>query len=248
LTKKEKGVKRDAGWIINKDIQMSRVRESVEGITAELVTEWEKAIALHDYVRDNIKFGFNRYFDLSKPNNTLELGIGHCNAKGELMVALFQEAGLEAHHHFVVLPKDIIMGVIPPGLRWLIPAEISHCYTEVKIEGAWCNIDSYILDGPLLRAARAKLSEGDRTFGYGTHTHSTNHWDGRSDAFSQFDKNIMLEDHGRVDDLQTFYRSNRYRNKVLGVQLNSLFRFLGNVIEVHVNSYMDNLRWQYSGN
>ena len=227
---------------------MPGVRESVEGITAELATEREKAIALHDYVRDNIKFGFNRYCDLSNPNHTLELGIGHCNPKGELMVALFREAGLEAHHHFVVLPKDIIKGVIPPSLRWLIPAEASHCYTEVKIEDTWCNIDSYVLDSPLLRAARAKLTEEDLTFGYGTHAHSTNHWDGRSDAFSQFNKDIMIEDHGRVDDLQTYYRSDRYRNKVLGVQVNSFFRFLGNVIEVHVNSYIDNLRWQYSEN
>ncbi len=184
---------------------MSRVREAVEGVTAEHATERKKAIALHDYVRDNIKFGFNRYFDLSKPNHTLELSIGHCNPKGELMVALFREAGLEAHHHFVVLPKDIIKGVIPPGMRWLIPAELSHCYTEVIVDGIWCNIDSYVLDGPLLTAARSKLSEEGRPFGYGTHGQSTNHWDGRSDAFSQFDKDMMLEDHGRVDDLRTFY-------------------------------------------
>jgi len=227
---------------------MSRVREAAERVTAELATERRKAIALHDYVRDNIKFGFNRYFDLSNPNHTLELAIGHCNPKGELMVALFREAGLEAHHHFVVLPKNIIKGIIPPGMRWLIPAELSHCYTEVKVEGTWCNIDSYILDGPLLTGARAKLSEEDRTCGYGTHGQSTNHWDGRGDAFSQFDKDMMLQDHGRVHDLGTYYRSDRYRNKVLGVQLNTFFRFFGKGIEVRVNSYMDKLRSQYSGN
>ena len=227
---------------------MSRVREAVEGVTAKLATEREKAIALHDYVRDNIKFGFNRYFDLSKPNHTLELAIGHCNPKGELMVALFREAGLEAHHHFVVLPKDIIKGVIPPGMRWLIPSELSHCYTEVKVEGTWCKIDSYILDGPLLRASRAKLSEENRIIGYGTHAHSTNHWDGSSDAFSQFDKDMMLQDHGPVDDLRTYYRSDRYRNKFLGVRLNAFFRFFGKGIEVHVNSYMDKLRSKDSGN
>jgi hypothetical protein len=48
---------------------MPRVREAVERIIAELATEREKAIALHDYVRDDIKFGFNSYFDLSKPNH-----------------------------------------------------------------------------------------------------------------------------------------------------------------------------------
>jgi hypothetical protein len=227
---------------------MSRVREAVKGVTAELATELEKAIALHYYVRDTIKFGFNRYFDMSKPNHTLKLRIGHCNPKAELMVALFREAGLEAHHHFVVLPKGIIKGVIPPGMRWLIPTELSHCYTEVKVEATWRNIDSYVLDGALLTAARRRLSEEGRPFGYGTHVYSTNHWDGRSDAFSQFDKDIMLEDHGRVHDLRTYYSSDRYRNKVLGVPLNTLFRFFGTGIEVHVNSYLEKLRSQQSRN
>ena len=226
---------------------MSGVRGAVQRVTAELTTEREKAIALHDYVRDKIKFGFNRYFDQSKPNFTIEIGIGHCNPKGEVMVALFQEADLKAYHHFVVLPKGIIRGLIPRSMRWLIPAELSHCYTEVKVEGIWCNIDSYVLDGPLLTAARSKLSEEGRPFGYGTHARSTNHWDGRNDAFSQFDKDMMLEDHGRVDDLRTYYRSDRYRNRVFGLQLNIFFRLPGKGIEVHVNSYLDNLRWQYSG-
>jgi hypothetical protein len=227
---------------------MSRVREAVRGVTAELATGLEKAIALHDYVRDTIKFGFNRYFDMSKPNDTLKLRIGHCNPKAELMVALFREAGLESHHHFVVLPRGIIREVIPPGMRWLIPTELSHCYTEVKVEGTWRNIDSYVLDGALLTAARRRLSEEGRPFGYGTYARSTNHWDGRSDAFSQFDKDMMLEDHGRVDDLRTYYRSDRYRNKVFRVQLNTFFRFFGKAIEVHANSYMDKLRSQYLKN
>ena len=227
---------------------MSRVREAVKGVTAELATEREKAIALHDYVRDIIKFGFNRYFDMSKPNHTLKLRVGHRNPKAELMVALFREAGLEAHHHFVVLPKGIIKGVIPPSMRWLIPAELSHWYVEVKVEGTWCDIDSYVLDGPLLTAARRKLSEEGRPFGYGTHGKSTNHWDGRSDAFFQFDKDIMLEDHGRVDDLRTYYRGDRYREKIPGVQLNTFFRFFGKAIEVRFNSYIDNVRSKDSGN
>lgn len=163
---------------------MSRVREVVEKATAGVATERGKAIALHDYVRDKIKFGFNRYFDMSKPDHTLDLGIGHCNAKGELMVALFRKVGLEAYHHFVVLPKDIIKGVIPPSKCWLIPAELSHCYTEVRVEGTWCDIDSYILDTPLLRAARTKLSEEGRTLGYGSHIHATNHWDGEVMRFA----------------------------------------------------------------
>ena len=116
---------------------MSKIQEAVDVATDGVATKREKAVALHDYVRDQIKFGFNRYFDMSRPDHTLELEIGHCNAKSELMVALFREAGLEANHHFVVLPREIIKGVIPPSISWLIPKELSHCYAEVKLEGTF---------------------------------------------------------------------------------------------------------------
>jgi len=225
---------------------MSRVREVAEQITNGLSTESEKAVALHDYVRDNIKFGFNRYFDLSTPDHTLELGIGHCNPQGELMTALLRAADLESYMHFVVLPKAALKGAVSPNRYWLIPTELSHCYTEVRVEGTWCNIDSYILDSPFLKAARAKLSEEGRTSGYGTHVKSTNQWDGKCDAFSQFDKDMMLEDHGRVDNLDTYYRSDRYRHKVFGVRLNTLFRLLGKSLEARSKLHLDSLREQYS--
>jgi len=227
---------------------MSRVRETAEQVTAQLATERERAIALHDYVRDNIKFGFNRYFDLSTPDNTLDLGVGHCNPKSDLMKALFREADIEAYSHFVVLPKKTVKGAVSPNRYWLIPAELSHCYTEVKVEGSWYKIDSYILDTRLFKAVRAKLSEEGLTIGYGTHIHSTIHWDGKSDAFSQFDEDMMIEDHGRVDNMETYYRSDRYRHKVFGVKLNTIFKIVGKNLEARSRLHLDNLREQYSDN
>jgi len=227
---------------------MSRVCDLAKQITDKLSSEREKVIALHNYVRDNIKFGFNRYFDLSKPDDTLDLGIGHCCPKSELMVALFREADIEAYNRFAVLPKEILKGAVSPDRFWLIPEELSHCYTEVRVEKAWYNIDSYILDTPLFKAARAKLSEEGRTIGYGTHINSTIHWDGKSDAFSQFDKDMMIEDHGRVDNLVTYYSSDRYRHKLFGVRLNTFFRIMGKSMEARSKLYLDTLREQYSIN
>ncbi len=227
---------------------MSRVRDLAKQVTGEFSTQRGRAVALHDYVRDNIKFGYNRYFDLSTPDNTLDLGVGHCNPKSLLMAALLREAEMEAHNHFVVLPKEMVKGAISPSRYWMIPAELSHCYTEVKVEGAWYNIDSYILDSTLFRAVRAKLSEEGLTHGYGTHIHSTIHWDAKSDAFSQFDKDMMIEDHGRVDNVASYYRSDRYRHKIFGVKMNTLFKIVGKAVEARSKSHLDNLREQYSEN
>jgi len=225
---------------------MSIIRNLAKKITEKLSTEREKAIALHDYVRDNMKFGFNRFFDLSKPADTLGLGVGHCNPQGELMVALFREADIEAHNHFVVLPREVLRGLVSPDKYWLIPAELSHCYTAVKVDGAWYNIDSYILDQALFKAAKAKLAEENLSIGYGTYVHSKTNWDGASDAFCQFSQDMMIEDHGRFENFDTYFSSGLYRHKIFGVKLNTIFRIIGAKLEVRSKLYLDTLREEYS--
>jgi len=225
---------------------MPTVRYLASKLTNKLSTEREKAIALHDYVRDDIKFGFNRFFDLSKPDDTLELGIGHCNPQGELIVALFREAGIEAHNHFVVLPGEVLKGTVSPNRYWLIPPELSHCYTAVKVEGVWCNIDSYIFDPALFKAVQAKLSAENLLVGYGTYVRSKNHWDGTSDAFCQFNQEMMREDHGRVDNFETYFRSDLYRHKVFGIKLNAFFSLFGKKLEMRSRLYLDTLREGHS--
>ena len=41
------------------------VKEVADAITAGCATEREKAIAIRNYVRDHVKFGFNKYFDVA---------------------------------------------------------------------------------------------------------------------------------------------------------------------------------------
>ena len=153
---------------------MATVMSVVDQVTSGVANEREKAIRLHDFVRDNINFGFNRYFDAALPDYTLSCRAGHCNPKSRLMVALFRAAGVEAYQHFVVIPRDILQGVIPSNSWWIIPAELSHSFVEVKVEGMWCEIDSFIVDTPLLKAAQAKLASERRTTGYGARIDSTN--------------------------------------------------------------------------
>lgn len=218
------------------------VREVVERVVVGTATEHEKAIALHDYVRDNVKFGFNKYFDATPPDYTLACGQGHCNPKSRLMVSLFRAAGLESHQHFVVIPKDILKDAIPASRYWMIPAEICHSYAEVKVDGTWCALDSYIVDTPLLRGAQDRLAEEGRSLGYGVRADSVNTWDGHSNAFSQFDRSMMIEDHGRVDDLEAYFRDKKYRNHAFGVRFNTMFRFMGEFGVAPINAHIERTR------
>jgi hypothetical protein len=215
------------------------MRELVQQVVAMLATEREKAIALHDHVRDSVKFGFTRYCDAARPDYTLARGVGHCNPKSRLMVAFFREIGLAAHQHFVVIPSDILKGALPRRLGWLLPRELSHSYVDVRVDGTWCAIDSFIVDTALLHAAQARLAKEGRTLGYGVRADSTNVWDGHGDAFSQFDRNLLIEDHGRVEDLEAYFRDQNYRNKRFGIPLNTLFRIRSGG---PVNSHLERIR------
>jgi len=146
--------------------------------------------------------------------------------------------------HFVVLPKDILKGALPASRYWMIPAELSHAYVEVQVEGAWVAIDSHIVDTPLLQAAKARLAAEGRALGYGVRADSTNAWDGQSDAFSQFDPGLMVEDHGRIDDLDAYFRSKKYRNQVLGLRFNTMFKLMGNAGVAAINAHIEGLRTQ----
>lgn len=69
----------------------------MERVVHGTATEQGKAIALHDYVGDNVKFGFNKFFDTAQPDYTLTCGLGLCNPESRLMVALFRAAGFESY-------------------------------------------------------------------------------------------------------------------------------------------------------
>lgn len=228
---------------------MITISEKVKQVTVGLEKECEKAIALHNYVCEKIKFGFTRYYDEAKPDYTLNCGIGHCNPNTELMVAFFREAGIEAHQHFCTLPAGIAAGIGSSFMAFLAERympELSHSYTEVKVDGKWYNIDSYILDTPLLKPALARLSKENKSMGYFTRIGATNQWDGKSDSFSQFSKDLSTEDHGRVDDHSAYYGSPKYRNKMFGLRMNTLnMLMLGGSVSLF-NSGFEKLRRQYA--
>ena len=66
---------------------------------------------IHDFVRDNIKFGFTKKFDLPSTLETLKFERGHCNPKATLFKEMLQMVGIEARLHFVTIKSDILFGI-----------------------------------------------------------------------------------------------------------------------------------------
>jgi hypothetical protein len=234
------------GFGAEEEAAMASVQEVAQQATAGLAGERKKAIALHDLVRDTVAFGFNKRFEAGPPEYVLASRLGHCNPQSQLLVALLRAAGIEAHQHFVAIRSDILKGVFPAPHSWTLIPELSHSYVDVRIEGGWCAIDSFVIDTALLHAAQARLAAEGRSLGYGVRSDSTNVWDGRSDAFSQFSPGMEIEDHGRIDDLDAYFRSGNYRHHLFGIRLlptfNTVIRLMGELYVGPVNANLDRLR------
>jgi hypothetical protein len=176
------------------------------------------AVKLHDAVRDTVMFGFTPFFDAATPEQTLRMGVGHCNPQARLMVALFRLGGLQARFKPVTITDAILKGVVQAVPR------LSHVFTEVKIGQRWVRIDSYIVDEALRSVAVSKLRGEGRILGYGCHATATGRWNGTSDSYSQVaTPDMIIEEHPAVDEIQDFYDSDRYLHRFGPFSFNLLF-------------------------
>jgi len=182
-----------------------QVAELVEGTSSER----ERAVRIHDFVRDEVRFGWMPAFYEMKASEVLAARRGYCNTKSTLFVALLRAAGIPARQHFVDIRTGILDGLISPGTPY-----VDHLYTEVFLEGRWLRVDSYIVDSPLHAQALERLARENRMLGYGVHRHGVVTWDGTADAFSQFVNDgsvpdLTWRDHGIHEDVGAFYRDTR---------------------------------------
>jgi hypothetical protein len=221
-----------ATWLINTD------HPSIKATSARLVagktTDREKAIAIHNFVRDQIAYEFGPKFYDHQASEVLRSGRGFCNPKGTLFIALLRAAGIPARQHFVEISPKILHGIVDPGTAW-----IDHSYTEVWLEGSWVSVDSYIVDPALFAGARRHLDEDGRELGYGIHRHGNLVWDGRSANFSQYvsgpaRRAIANRDFGVHEDVRSFYENTPDASNRMNVQMRTFFRFATTTLNARI--------------
>jgi transglutaminase-like putative cysteine protease len=156
-------------------IIISTTKQVIAGTTDQR----EAAVRVHDFVRDQVKFGWTSRFYDQKASEILAAKVGYCNTKSTLFVAMLRAAGIPARQVFVDINSAILNGFIDPGMT-----HVDHSYAEVFLDGKWLRVDSYIVDLPLASKARRALASENRVIGYGVHRDGTSVWNGRKDAFS----------------------------------------------------------------
>jgi hypothetical protein len=211
-------------WI---DLEHPEIAATAARLTRGVGSEREKAVRIHDFVRDEVRFGFTRSFYRMRASDVLEQRVGYCNTKATLFIALLRAAGIPARQHFVDISAEILAGFVRrPG------AHVDHSYTAVLLDGRWVRTDSYIVDPPLFTRAQAELARSGRALGWGVHRNGRIEWDGRADAFAQFVDDglvpdLSTRDYGVFADTRAFYEAGHGADRMSIVQGALIRLFIG---------------------
>ena len=168
--------------------------------------EFERVGAIYSFVRDDIPFGYNISDDLPA-SQVLADGIGQCNTKGTLLMALLRRCGVPCRVHGFTIDKSLQKGAITGIAYWLAPRSIVHSWVEIWFEGHWVNLEGFILDKQYLQRLQQRFADHRGAFcGFGAATSDLQNppidWKG-TDTYIQ--KNGINHDFGVYDSPDEFY-------------------------------------------
>lgn len=134
------------------------------------LNEVEKVKAVYNFVRDEIKFGYNTA-DSIPASQVLDDGYGQCNTKATLLMAMLRAIGIPNRIHGFTINKALQKGAISGIWYFLSPANILHSWVEVFVNGNWYNLEGVILDKTYLSKLQSKFADCKTTFcGFGVYT------------------------------------------------------------------------------
>ncbi|NRA25439.1 MAG: transglutaminase domain-containing protein [Oleispira sp.] len=162
--------------------------------------------AVYNYVRDEIKFGYNKDDTLSA-SQVLADGYGQCNTKGTLLMALLRGVGIPARFHGFTIFNELQKGAIPNYLFIFAPRRIIHSWVEVYFDDHWLDLEGYIIDKSYLSKVQERFSDQCDAFSaYGIATKCLkkpqNDWSGSS---TYIQKEGIADDFGIYDQPDEFY-------------------------------------------
>ena len=135
----------EPGYFVDSD--HPSIIERAHSLTQTRKTDRGKAIALFDFVRDEI--AYNPYGPAKekkryKASATLARGYGYCIQKATLLTALLRAVSIPA----ALIFANIRNPLVPDNLRKVLRTNdfIYHCYNNIFVNGSWvratCAFDS----------------------------------------------------------------------------------------------------------
>ncbi|MDZ7829708.1 MAG: transglutaminase family protein [Halofilum sp. (in: g-proteobacteria)] len=160
--------------------------ESIDALFME--RKWDgldaagRARVVHEFVRDEIPFGYNRR-EIIPASRVLAEGMGQCNSKGTLLMACWRRGGIPCRFHAFAVSKRVQAGVMVEGLHDKLPGNIQHSWVEALIGETWLKLEGFIVDSALLAGVQSRFADWQGDFcGYALAVddlhHPPNEWNG----------------------------------------------------------------------
>jgi len=119
--------------------------------------------AAYDFCRKEILFGYNQGGDAIPASEVLSNGLGQCNTKAILFMALLRAMNIDCRLHAYTVDKRMQKGAVGRTAYLVAPQEIIHTTVEVRVENKWVNLEGLILDDGYIAGVQAMFSghQGD---------------------------------------------------------------------------------------
>jgi hypothetical protein len=190
------------------DFQSPLIQELVKHRGWRLAsTSTAAAKAVYEFCRDEVLFGYNSEADDMPASAVLAEGLGHCNTKATLLMALLRAVGVPCRVHAFTIHKRLQKGAMTPFVYRMAPDEIVHTWVEAMVDDRWITLEGLILDKDYLHAVQNKFMHCAHPFlGYAVATKDLQHpqvdWTG-GDTFIQRDG--IAREFGVFDAPDDFY-------------------------------------------
>lgn len=213
------------------DFQSETIQTLVEDRAWRDLDTFDQIGAAYDFVRNEIKFGYNKSDDL-KASEVLEDGYGQCNTKGTLLMAILRLLDIPCRFHGFTIDNLLQKGAIPSYLIPLAPKYILHSWVEVYYDGKWVDLEGFILDQNYLSSVQKKESNRSGPFqGYAIATACLSRpeveWKGGS---------TYIQKEGIHDDFGVFINPDDFYLKH-GTNLSGIKRLLYRILFRHLMNW-----------
>lgn len=181
------------------------------------LNEFEKIDAIYDYVQNKILLGYNKYDNLTA-TQVLADGIGQCNTKATLIMALLRAVGVPCRLHGTKVTKVFQRSLMPKIMAKLAPPLIVHTWAEVYYNGDWLSLEGVITDKTFISGLQKLFPEHKgKFFDFAVAVKDFNNlqidWKGENTTVQQ---QAVVKDLGVYDTPDEFYAE--YKQEYRGIK------------------------------
>ena len=179
--------------------------------------EFDKIGAIYDYVQNKILLGYNKYDNLTA-TQVLADGIGQCNTKATLLMALLRAVGVPCRLHGTKVTKVFQRSLMPKIMAKLAPPLIVHTWAEVYYNGEWLSLEGAITDKAYISGLQKKFPDyNGKFFNYAVAVKDFSNlqidWKGGNTTVQQ---QAVIKDLGVYDTPDDFYAV--YKQEYRGIK------------------------------